>query len=433
MKTFKIILKYFAITILAVVLWTVISVSGTMKGWWHEPMANEEAIESFVKATKSEISNQFVGNYALATFNKGILETEEFHSVGKSVDRNTVFQVSSLSKWVSAVGIMNLVEEGKLELDVPVSTYLTRWQLPKSEFDNKKVTVRKLLSHTSGLTDGLGYSGFESETEVQSLEESLTKAADADEGISGVVQVGMSPGEFEYSGGGFTLLQLLVEEVTGHSFASYMKNNIFEPLGMNHSSYVWDSSLGYDLVEFYNADGTAAKHYRYTSLAATSLYTSLSDLEIFFQLFLEEKNNKAVMENVILPKTLRSMRKPHASSMGMDIWGLGTILYTTTDNGDFIIGHDGKSTPPINTAVRLNPETGDGIIVLETGNPLLATKLASEWVFWKTGKVDLTLFTMSKDTMISRTGKGILAIVILAIVMGIVSNRKKIKRNTYHG
>ena len=67
--------------------------------------------------------------------------------------------------------------------------------------------------------------------------------------------------------------------------------------------------------------------------------------------------------------------------MGMDIWGLGTILYTAPDNNDFIIGHDGKSTPPINRAVRINPHTGNGIIVLETGNPLLATKLASKWVF----------------------------------------------------
>ena len=114
------------------------------------------------------------------------------------------------------------------------------------------------------------------------------------------------------------------------------------------------------------------------------------------------------------------MRKPHASTMGMNIWGLGTILYAKTENGDFIIGHDGKSTPPINTAVRLNPETGDGIIVLETGNPIMATKLASEWVFWKTGKVDLTLFTMLKDSMVATVGKGILAIILISLLTGIV-------------
>ena len=93
-----------------------------------------------------------------------------------------------------------------------------------------------------------------------------------------------------------------------------------------------------------------------------------------------------------MPETIRINKDLHGQVMGIDIWGLGTVLYATTDNNDFIIGHDGKSLPPINTAIRLNPETGDGIIILETGNPIIATKLASEWVFWKTGKVEQPCF-----------------------------------------
>lgn len=329
----------------------------------------------------------------MAVVKDGEVEYEKFYSSGKPVNRNTVFQVSSLSKWVSAVGIMKLVEDGKLDLEVPISKYLTRWQLPPSEFNNEEVTVRRLLSHTAGLTDGLGYSGFETVAQVQAIEKSLTKAADADEGISGEVRVGIKPGsEFKYSGGGYTLLQLLVEEVSQQSFASYMKENIFAPLNMTHSSYVWEDLSDFSLAEFYYSDGSKAPHYRYTSLAATSLYTSLADLELFFQAFLKGKSNEPIGRSVLKPETLVTMREPHGQSMGVDIWGLGTVLYATTDENDFIIGHDGKSTPPVNTAVRLNPETGDGIIVLETGNPVLATKLASEWVFWKTGKVDTFLF-----------------------------------------
>ncbi|MFT4801626.1 MAG: CubicO group peptidase (beta-lactamase class C family) [Flavobacteriaceae bacterium] len=433
MKTLKRILKYFVITLFAIILWVVVIVSGTMNGWWHKPITNIDSIEAYVDATKNEINTQFVGNFAMATFSNGTLETEEFHSKGKPVDRNTVFQVASLSKWVSAVGVMKLVEEGKLNLDVPVSKYLTRWQLPESEFDNNKVTVRSLLSHTAGLTDGLGYSGFESVDKKQTLEASLTKASDADNGISGAVKVGIEPGKFEYSGGGYTLLQLLIEEVTAKPFASYMKEEIFEPLNMTQSSYVFDTSSGDNLAEFFNADGTKAKHYFYTSLAATSLYTSLSDLEIFFQVFLDGKKAEPIGINIIKPETLRSMREVHATTMGMDIWGLGTILYTNTDNGDYIFGHDGKSTPPINTAVRLNPETGDGIIVLETGNPILATKLASEWVFWKTGKVDLTLFTILKNNMVSQAGKGILGIIILSILIAVVRQRRKLNKDKNHG
>lgn len=78
--------------------------------------------------------------------------------------------------------------------------------------------------------------------------------------------------------------------------------------------------------------------------------------------------------------------------MGAAIWGLGTMLYASNNQNDYIIGHDGKNEPAINTAVRLNPTTGDGIIILEMGHPLLATEIGSEWVFWKTGNVDSLLF-----------------------------------------
>lgn len=403
------------------ILWAGVVFLGTVNGWFHKPFAKENTSQSFLSAVEKEMSKQFVGNFAMATFKNGIVEHEKFHSVGKPVDRNTVFQVSSLSKWISAFGIMKLVEDGKLDLDAPVSRYLTRWQLPSSEFNNEEVTVRRLLSHTAGLTDGLGYSGFETETLVQPIEQSLTKASDADEGIGGAVYVGMKPGsEFKYSGGGYTLLQLLVEEVMDQSFASYMKESVLEPLGMIHSTYVWDDSSTYLLAEFYNRDGTRSKHYRYTSLAATSLYTSLSDLELFFQAHLEGKNKEPIGRNIVKPATVKMMREPHGQEMGIDIWGLGTILYATSDNNDFIIGHDGKSTPPINTAIRLNPETGDGIIILETGHPIIATKLASEWIFWKTGKVDTFLFPMLINGLVKIIGIGWAVIIVVAIIFSIV-------------
>ena len=187
---------------------------------------------------------------------------------------------------------------------------------------------------------------------------------------------------------------------------------------MIHSTYVWDST--YLLAEFYNSDGTKSKHYRYTALAATSLYTSLSDLELFFQIHLEGKSSEPIGRNVLKPETVKMMRKPHGQEMGIDIWGLGTVLYATTEGNDFIIGHDGKSTPPINTAIRLTPENGDGIIILETGNPMMATVLASEWVFWKTGKVDTFLFPMLISGMVRTIGTGWVVMIVITIIFSIV-------------
>lgn len=87
------------------------------------------------------------------------------------------------------------------------------------------------------------------------------------------------------------------------------------------------------------------------------------------------------------------MRQPEASQYGAAIWGLGTILYAPNDKGGFIVGHDGNNTPAINTAVRLDPATGDGIVLLESGDERLATQLAGEWVVWKTGHIDLFQFS----------------------------------------
>ncbi|MFT5244381.1 MAG: CubicO group peptidase (beta-lactamase class C family) [Psychroserpens sp.] len=424
MKTLKRILKYILILTISLAIWTFIIVTGTLKGWWHTPISDSKTADGFIEAVKQKTQEEFVGNFAMATIENGIIAKEYYTSKGATVNKNTVFQLASLSKWISAFGIMKLVEEGKLDLDTPVNKYLTRWHLPENGFNNDGVTVRTLLSHTAGLTDQLGYSGFEYIEDAQSLEESLTKASDGDEGISGEVKVGIEPGsEFKYSGGGYTLLQLIVEEVSGQSFSEYMRSTIFLPLGMENTSYQWDDISNNHLAEFYNADGSAAKHYRYTSLAATSLYSSISDLQIFFNANL---NNTT---NIVLSKeTIKSMREPQATTMGMDIWGLGTILYAKKD-GDYIIGHDGKSTPPINTAIRLNPINGNGIIVLETGSTLLASSIASEWVYWSEGKIDLVLFTMKKEPMVSTILLGWLIIFLILTIIGITRYFKIKKLN----
>lgn len=356
----------------------------------------------------------------------GMPEKEVFQSASKKVDKNTVFQVASLSKFVTAIGIMKLVELGKIDLDTPISNYLTRWQLPPSEFDNEQVTVRRLLSHTAGLTDELGYSGFGNPDSVQTLEASLTKAADADAGVSGVVKVGIEPNSgWKYSGGGFTLLQLIVEERSGQPFNAFMKDHLFKPLNMTNSTYILDDSLNNRLCDFFHADKTKAPHLYYTSLAATSLYTSLADLELFFQLFLKGKNGEAIGRGVISAESLKLLRKTHWDIMGAGVYGLGCMLYLDTENKDYIFGHDGKSTPPINTAIRINPVTGDGIIILETGNPDFATRVASDWVFLKTGKVDTLLFTKLVGKMTTMLIVGVLLICIFVIGAGIWRKKSK--------
>lgn len=428
----KRIIKYIFTILLLSILWAVIVLFGTLNGWWHQPISKDDNTDPFVKTIEKVLEKEFVGNFAMAMMKDGVPEKEVFQSASKKVDKNTVFQVASLSKFVTAVGIMKLVELGKIDLDTPVSKYLTRWQLPPSEFDNEQVTVRRLLSHTAGLTDELGYSGFSSPDTVQTLEGSLTKAADADEGASGIVKVGIEPNSgWKYSGGGFTLLQLIVEETSGQSFNAFMKGNLFKPLNMTSSTYILDDSLDNRLCDFFNADKTEAPHLYYTALAATSLYTSLADLEIFFQLFLKGKHGEPIGRGVISAESLKLLRATHWDIMGEGIYGLGCILYIGLENNEDIFGHDGKSTPPINTAMRINPVTGDGIIILETGHPDLATRVASDWVFLKTGKVDTLLFTMLLGKTTKMLIVGVLLICIFVVGVGIWRKKRKNATNFY--
>ena len=178
-----------AATITALLVWALLVIAGTTNGWFRDAMAPAGDTRAFMDATVSEIEADYHGNVAFLLIEDGQIFDGFTASVGRPVSIDTLFQVASLSKWVTAWGVMTLVEVGRLDLDVPVSRYLTRWALPESEFNNDSVTVRRLLSHTAGLTDGLGHNGFAPGVDVQRLEDHLTQALDAETGTSGRVHV----------------------------------------------------------------------------------------------------------------------------------------------------------------------------------------------------------------------------------------------------
>ena len=420
-------IRFVLATLGLLVLWTAVVGIGLLEGWWRSPLVPRSDTQAFMNALVREVETTRAGNVGLALIEHGAVHAEHMSSVGEPVDRDTVFQVASLSKWITAWGVMALVEQGRLDLDAPVSRYLTRWALPETGFDNDGVTIRRLLSHTAGLTDGLGYAGFAPGSQAQTLEASLTQAADASPGASGRVQVGHPPGQrFKYSGGGYTLLQLLIEEVSGGTFEAYMQRAVFEPLGMNHSTFVWDETRGFKLAPSFDVDSKPTPYLRFTSLAATSLYTTVGDMTTFLQAHLRGARGEPVGRGVLTAHALKQMQEPHASQFGQEIWGLGTMLYAPNGAGAFVVGHDGNNDPAINTAARLNPATGDGIVILETGNRLLATRLAGEWVFWETGNLDFLTVTMEAKRMFIVIATGWVVILVGAVVVAWRGRRTRV-------
>ncbi len=396
--------------------WTAIINFGTNNGLLLNPITSENTSTSFIEATKAKLENEFVGNLAMVLLEDGKVSEDFYYSIDEPIDKHTIFQMASISKWVTAWGIFALVQEGKLNIDYPIENYLSRWHLPECEFDNSEVTIRNLLCHSSGLIDGLGYAGFESEDSIQTLEESLTKAADA-YNTEGVTIVGYKPNsKYKYSGGGYTLLQLVIEEVSGQSFNDYMTEAVFKPLKMDQSSFHWSDSSSLHLATFYNSDSSIAPHYKYTALAAASLYTNIADFSLFLRANFAEND-------VLKRETINLMNKIHTPT-GQGMHGLGPMIFAKKGSGDIIIGHDGISLEAINNAARINLKTKDGIAILENGNWSFASELADEWIFWKTGIPNNTVMGSNLKMLITLLVLGYLIILILSIYFV----RKKLKK-----
>tara|TARA_R110002072_G_scaffold1780_15_gene15019 strand:- start:562 stop:1821 length:1260 start_codon:yes stop_codon:yes gene_type:complete len=397
---------YFKLTVgfvLAVVAWIGIVFFSAFYGFWMQPVVSPGNSVQFFEYASNRLEMENPGNSTLTLIENGQITHQYFSASLDEVNSETIFSTASMSKWITALGVMKLVEAGRLDLDAPVSEYLTRWELPPSEFDNNQVTVRRLLSHTAGFSDGLGFGDYAVDEELPDLEVSLSNPrASSARDVS--IVVSNTPGsEWRYSGGSYLLLELVVEEVTGQPFADYMQEAIFNPLEMSRTGYEFIGSYDNNAGSI-SRNGERSPTFKYASKAATAFVTSTADLS---KLVLSQIPSSQY-ESILSDDTIRNMREPHGRTSGFDIWGLGTILYSPTESGDFVFGHDGANDPAINTTARINPESGDAIIVLVTGHPSLATNIGSQWVLWETGYPDV----LDSDT--------VMASMYLPIVIGII-------------
>lgn len=277
----------------------------------------------------------------------------------REVTADTVFNIGSISKTVGAWGCMLLVERGKIDLDAPVMDVVKRWQLPPSSFDSKGVTLRRLLSHTAGLSLH-GYPGFPPDAELPTLERSLS----GDTNGAGDVHLAHAPGtKWQYSGGGYTLAQLLCEELTGESFAEFMRANVLIPLGMEHSAYGWPSELLAGSATPYDDRGEPLPRGgpRFPELAAAGFQTTAGDLALFACAGLTRFRGEDA-PRVLKPETIELMQTGAPASPE---WGLG---YDVRDVGGLrLVGHGGANDGWM-ARLTLAPASGDAIVILTNGS-----------------------------------------------------------------
>ena len=275
----------------------------------------------------------------------------------RPVTQETRFNIGSSSKTLTAWGVMALAVRGKIGLDQPVGRYLTRWRLPVGEYPADQVTIRRILSHTAGLSVR-GYHGvFVPGDRLPTLEESLAGYSGSD----GSLRVITAPGtEFAYSSGGYTLLQLLIEEVSGLRYSEFMRRTLFEPLGMRHSGYDWNAELVASVATPYKDSGEPWAPYQFVEQGSGGLYTTAEDLARFVAAALPSPDGAPIGRGIIPPDSVKSMLVPAAGTKGA--YGLG-YKYLPVPQGPTLLSHDG-SNEGWRAIFFLNSETGDGLVML---------------------------------------------------------------------
>jgi CubicO group peptidase (beta-lactamase class C family) len=273
----------------------------------------------------------------------------------QAVTTKTLFQAGSISKPVAATGALFLVEKGKLSLDEDVNVKLKTWKVPENGFtQTQKVTLRRLMSHTAGLTIH-GFPGYDVDAPLPTLVQIFNGEKPAN---TKAIRVDTVPGTIErYSGGGVTIEQQLMIDVTGEPFPEFMRETVLQKIGMSNSSY--NQPLPADW-----AKQTAAGTYRdgkpvhgrwhvYPEMAAAGLWTTPTDLAKFAIEIALSKQGKA--NHVLSEKMTNEMLTPV-----MDGAGLGFFL-DKENPGQF--GHNGADEG-FQALLIMNADTGKGIAVM---------------------------------------------------------------------
>ncbi|MFT4600375.1 MAG: CubicO group peptidase (beta-lactamase class C family) [Arenicella sp.] len=277
---------------------------------------------------------------------------------GSSVDSNTLFQAASISKPLAALSILKLVEKGKIDLDVDVNTYLKAWKIPENKHTiDEKVTLRRILNHTAGITVH-GFPGYKP-TDVFPSTIDVLKG----KGNTPVITVDTIPGSiWRYSGGGYTIIQQIVKDVSGFELDEYMEKYIFLEIGMIESSFEQpiDESKSKIVSGAYDEKGKLYKGvwHNYPEIAAAGLWTTPSDL-IKYCIHIQNIFNRN-KEGVLTQETVTEMLTPHKNN-----WGLGPSL--TNDGDSLRFGHGGKNAGFTNNMTAF-VHKGDAIVVMTNGD-----------------------------------------------------------------
>lgn len=283
----------------------------------------------------------------------------------REVTPDTLFQAASISKPVFALAVMRLVQEGQLNLDEDVNTYLTSWRVPTLAEWQPQITLRQLLSHTAGLTVH-GFPGYRNSELLPTTVQVLNGKPPAN---TDKVEVNLIPGlHYRYSGGGTTIAQQALVDVLGKPFPEIMREFVLDPLGMTNSTYEqplpidWLSRAA--TVHSFSCIPLEGKHHVYPEMAAAGLWTTPSDLaKVGVELMRVLRGStpttwsKETIEEMLSPQQPEQSKETNEAFVGLGFFADGGI------SDGFHFFHNGGNQGFV-SFMRFYPHLGKGAVIV---------------------------------------------------------------------
>ena len=296
-------------------------------------------------------------------------------STGRPVDGTSRFAIASVSKTFTALAVLALASDGTFGLDDRVEAHLRSWQFPPGQFDGAAVTIRQLLTHTAGV--GVpSYGGASTPPSGDTTRDVLEGRGIGREPVRLIASPGSA---FRYSGGGYVVLQQLVEDASGTPFEEFVSTRIFRPLGMADSSFSWGLTRDGDTVGHDVAGRPLARRSYGAAMAPGGMVTTANDMMQFLE----------AMAESTLPVRLGWRDGTWAQFVDSDHLGYGMALVVGRASDRLLVGHSG-TTMGYNAGFTALPLEQGGWFVLENGNggPYLKAEIDRAFVGWKTGTIE---------------------------------------------
>jgi len=273
-------------------------------------------------------------------------------------DPISMYRIASVTKMFVAATVMSLVDQGKLDLDTPVTEYVPWLTFSRPEA-TERMTLRHLLSHTGGLPKAFKPNGPKDECFItRAMREDLPK-----------LEMKHLPGDgaYEYANWGTRVAAFVAQEVSGKLFSEVVKELILDPLGMDRTTFhlrevaTYPVSVPHEVGEDGNLRVIHSMSENGESFASGGLYSNAFDLCKFARMLLNEGRNDAG-EQVLKPETVALMKSKHAKREEPGDW-YGLNIHIRQFQDGYLYGHLGN-VPPYTTSVFTDPKTGYGVVTL---------------------------------------------------------------------